>query len=162
MTTLANIAELAHVPLGNVYYYFKSKESIAQSVIDRRRNLFNGMVSEWEKELDEKNRIQAFIRHAMGDAQEKAQYGDSLGSLCQELGKLGDNQISNAAADLMKDIIGWVEKQFLSMGKGEKSSGLATNLVSVLQGLSLLTVTFKDPDYMHRQDLMLSTWLEAV
>ena len=35
-TTLADIAQEADVPLGNVYYYFKTKEAIGDAVIDRR------------------------------------------------------------------------------------------------------------------------------
>ena len=35
-TTLADIADDSGVPLGNVYYYFKSKEDIGMSVIEAR------------------------------------------------------------------------------------------------------------------------------
>ena len=35
-TTLADIAQEADVPLGNVYYYFKTKEAIGEAVIERR------------------------------------------------------------------------------------------------------------------------------
>ena len=49
-TTLANIAQLAEVPLGNVYYYFKSKESIVLAVIEfRRRQL--------QREFEELNAV---------------------------------------------------------------------------------------------------------
>src|SRR5690348_11217570 len=33
-TTLADIAAAAGVPLGNVYYYFKTKDAIVQAVIE--------------------------------------------------------------------------------------------------------------------------------
>ena len=45
-TTLANIAQLADVPLGNVYYYFKSKESIVFAVIAFRRKLIQHQFEE--------------------------------------------------------------------------------------------------------------------
>ncbi len=32
-TTLADVAERASVPLGNVYYYFRTKEALAEAVI---------------------------------------------------------------------------------------------------------------------------------
>ena len=31
-TSLADIAEAAHVPLGNVYYYFKTKDELGEAV----------------------------------------------------------------------------------------------------------------------------------
>ena len=33
-TTLADIAERADVPLGNVYYYFKTKDDLIGAVVD--------------------------------------------------------------------------------------------------------------------------------
>ena len=36
LTTLADIAQEADVPLGNVYYYFKTKEAIGEAVIEKR------------------------------------------------------------------------------------------------------------------------------
>ncbi len=35
-TSLADIAEAAHVPIGNVYYYFKTKEELGGAVVERR------------------------------------------------------------------------------------------------------------------------------
>ena len=34
-TSLADIAEAARVPVGNVYYYFKTKEELAEAVVER-------------------------------------------------------------------------------------------------------------------------------
>src|SRR5690349_12400250 len=35
-TTLAQVAEAADVPVGNVYYYFKTKDDLVRAVIDSR------------------------------------------------------------------------------------------------------------------------------
>ena len=35
-TSLADIAAAARVPVGNVYYYFKTKEELAEAVVERR------------------------------------------------------------------------------------------------------------------------------
>jgi AcrR family transcriptional regulator len=35
-TTLAHIAEAAEVPLGNMYYYFKTKDDIVAAVVEAR------------------------------------------------------------------------------------------------------------------------------
>jgi AcrR family transcriptional regulator len=34
-TSLADIAEAARVPVGNVYYYFKTKQELAEAAVER-------------------------------------------------------------------------------------------------------------------------------
>ena len=161
-TTLANIATLADVPLGNVYYYFKSKDSITLAVIDRRKRKLNGLFTEWNTRDNVKSRLAALIEYVASLADESANFGDSLGSLCQELGKQGGT-IAAAAAGLMNEIILWCEKQFIALGKSEDDSAkLALNLVSSLQGISLITLAFKDPDFVNRQGQYLTQWVETI
>lgn len=160
VTTLANIAALAEVPLGNVYYYFKSKESIILAVIERRRISIQSQFAVWDA-LNGKGRLKSLIQHNATQSADTASFGDWLGSLCQELCKhTGD--ISAAASGLLKDVLQWCETQFKEMGKGEKSHTLALSLLSGLQGISLLTLTFKDPKVIEQQSNYLIDWLETV
>lgn len=161
-TTLANIAALADVPLGNVYYYFKSKDSIILAVLERRKKELFNLFSEWSLREDVRSRLKAFVEYVGTLADESAKFGDSLGGLCQELGKQG-GAIGQATAQLMNEIIQWCEKQFKSLGKSEEDSAkLALNLVASLQGISLITLAFKDPQYVAKQGQYLHQWLEAV
>lgn len=161
-TTLANIATLADVPLGNVYYYFKSKDSIILAVIERRKRLLSNLFTEWNAKPDVRSRLSSLVQYIGTLADEAAKFGDSLGSLCQELGKQG-GAIGQATSQLMNEIIGWCEKQFQALGKSEEeSSKLALNLVACLQGISLITLTFKDPNYVTRQGEYLNQWIERV
>jgi TetR/AcrR family transcriptional repressor of nem operon len=160
-TTLADIAELACVPLGNVYYYFKSKEAIVKAVIEHRRRILQQQFEELNTIPNSKERLYALIRHSLTTIDQIISFGDALGSLCQELGKHGGD-VASEAADLMKDIMGWCEKQFNAMGKGDRSENLAINLVSCLQGLSLLTLTMKDKKYIQTQTEYLVNWVENV
>ncbi|MFI4938483.1 MAG: TetR/AcrR family transcriptional regulator [Candidatus Berkiellales bacterium] len=161
-TTLANIATLADVPLGNVYYYFKSKDSIILAVIERRKKQFANLFTEWNTRADIKSRLKGLIEYVGTLAEESSKFGDSLGSLCQELGKQG-GAIGQAASQLMNEIIFWCEKQFKALGKSDsESSKLALNLVASLQGISLITLTFRDPQYVAKQGEYLDQWLETV
>src|SRR6266850_429827 len=49
-TSLADIAEAARVPVGNVYYYFKTKEELAEAVVERRLEEFRAARAEWDRE----------------------------------------------------------------------------------------------------------------
>jgi len=160
ITTLANIAQLAEVPLGNVYYYFKSKESIILAVIENRRSILQQQFEELNAIVDNKARLQAFIRHDIANSAQTANFGDVLGSLCQELGKQS-GPIANAAAELMQEIINWCEKQFVSLGKADRAKKLALNLIACLQGTNLLTLTLKTPSLVEEQANFLTSWLEA-
>jgi len=160
-TTLANIAQLADVPLGNVYYYFKSKESIVLAVIEYRRKLIQQQFEELNTIANSKERLQTLVRQTATHSENTASFGDALGSLCQELGKQGGS-MAEAAADLMQEIMSWSEKQFASLGKGESAKQLAMILLSSLQGISLLTLTFKNPGYTNQQADYLVNWLETV
>lgn len=160
VTTLANIAALADVPLGNVYYYFKSKESIILAVIARRREMIQAQFNQWADQ-NQKGRLRSLINYNVQQGKEAATFGDWLGSLCQELCKQSGD-ISHAASDLLKDVLKWCETQFKELGKGERSQSLALHLVSGLQGLNLLTLTFKDPKVSAEQGDYLMKWLETV
>ncbi|MBS0287579.1 MAG: TetR/AcrR family transcriptional regulator [Proteobacteria bacterium] len=160
-TTLADIAKLADVPLGNVYYYFKTKEAIMDAVLHRRMTEWRNLFQQWEQIPDIKQRLTALLHHNNAQSETLARFGCVIGSLCQELGKQG-GVLATAASKLMADILKWVESQFREMGKGERSTQLATYYLAAIQGMNLLTLTFKEPQYMERQSESLQEWLAAV
>ncbi len=162
ITTLANIAALAEVPLGNVYYYFKSKESIILTVIEQRRKAIQQLFSAWNTSFSTpKARLKAFIEEqSLNLHAETMAYGDALGSLCQELGKQG-GEISLAAAALMKEVLNFCETQFKAINP-ELAEVWALHLVSSLQGINLLTLTFKEASWLEKQNNTLMNWLESL
>jgi len=159
VTTLAHIAALSEVPLGNVYYYFKSKESIVLAVIEARRKAIQQQFDSWNNLGNSEARLKSFIEHNATYGERTASFGDWLGSMCQELCK-SSSAISTAASDLLKEVFGWCENQFKNMGKGERSHMLALSLLSGLQGTNLLTLTFKDPNLTKQQSEYLINWLD--
>jgi len=160
-TTLADIATKADVPLGNVYYYFKTKDDILKAVVQKRAAALEARFSAWEQEFSNaKERLRAFIGSNTETSNTTARFGCEMGSLCQELGKY-TGELSNLAGDMMFKTLAWVEKQFKNLGKGEEAPILARYLVASIQGVSLLTLTFKDPALLQRQSKNLELWLEA-
>lgn len=160
-TTLADIAQEADVPLGNVYYYFKTKEAIGEAVIERRTIEHNAFLSSLDENPDPKQRLFALVAFNPEELELIARYGCPVGGLCQELGKQG-GALADQAAKLLHDLLGWTENQFQSLGFGDKSSDLALNVVSGIQGAYLLMHTFKDPQLAMREAKFLKEWLEKV
>ena len=160
-TTLADIAKKAKVPLGNVYYYFKTKEEIGQALIDHRIGFYRDLITSWNEMSDPRRRILAFIETVTGSREMLAQSGCPIGSLCQELHKEG-GPLADKAAGTFTEILGWLETQFGLLGQGKESSDHALHLVSALQGAGLLTNTFNDPTLMLREAARLKEWVDAL
>ena len=90
-----------------------------------------------------------------------ARSGCPIGSLCQELHKDG-GPLAEKSAGLMAAMLSWTEQQFRLLGKEKESPDLALHLVSVLQGASLLTHTFRQPDLVARETARLKEWINAL
>ena len=159
LTTLADIAQEADVPLGNVYYYFKTKEAIGEAVIEKRAAEYAEMLASLDEIPEPSSRLRAFVDSNVENVESIARYGCPMGGLCQELGKQGGS-LADQAAKLLHDILQWSEAQFRSLGFADKADEYALNLVSSIQGMHLLTHTFKDPKLAKRQTDTLLAWLE--
>lgn len=160
-TTLADIAQEAAVPLGNVYYYFKTKEDIGGALIEHRADFYRGLIDSWNNLPDPKQRIMALIQMVSGEREALARSGCPIGSLCQELHKDG-GPLAEKSATLLAAMLTWTEQQFRLLGKGGESSDLALHLVSVLQGASLLTHAFNQPDLVARETARLKEWINSL
>ena len=160
-TTLADIAKAADVPLGNVYYYFKTKEDLGHALIEHRVSFYQSLIASWEKTPDPKKRILALILEVESQRDVLACSGCPIGSLCQELHKDG-GPLADKAASLLAAILSWSEQQFRLLGKGEQSADLALHVLTVLQGASLLTHSFNQPDLIMRETARLKEWLDAL
>src|SRR4029078_3659067 len=75
LTTLADIAQEADVPLGNVYYYFKTKEAIGEAVIEKRAAELLEFLSKMDENGDPKARLLAFLHSATADLELTARFG---------------------------------------------------------------------------------------
>ena len=116
ITTLADIAKEADVPLGNVYYYFKTKEAILEAVLKHRAAEWHLLFSDWEALQTSKDRLYAMMTHWFTKTDNLSRFGCAIGSLCQELGKQG-GQMASSSATLLGNIIQWSQKQFEALGK---------------------------------------------
>jgi len=144
-TTLAEIAQLADVPAGNVYYYFKTKNDVIAAVVDARiYQVSAALAAIDERHHTPKARLKAFVRELAGQSKTVAQYGCPLGSLCSEIDKRLDAS-DFAVAELMRTIVEWAEMQYQALGQGAESRGLALDLLAAYQGSALLTNTLRDP-----------------
>ncbi len=148
-TTLADIAKESEVPLGNVYYYFKTKKDLAEAVLSQRKKDLFKLYDSIEKLEDAKQRIGAYLENILSRVEELTIYGCPFGSLCQELNK-DRTELADKADEMMLFQLGWYQKQFTDMGRSD-SHDLAIKLVTSEQGAILLANISRDREILIRE-----------
>jgi len=160
-TALADIAQAARLPLGNLYYYFKTKDEIGGAIIDLRVERLRKILQELDQLHAPKQRLCAFVQIKVDDRQELARLVCPVGSLCSELHKHG-GPVARKATQLFADALAWLEVQFEELGKGTESRGLALHLLSATQGVSLLAHAFHDPELVALEAERLKKWIRSL
>ena len=160
-TAIADIAKKARIPLGNVYYYFKTKDEIGDAIVELRVSRFRKLLQEFDKESSPKDRLCAFVKIKIKNREELARNGCPVGTLCSELRKLG-GMAAGKAQILFATALEWMEKQFRELGKGDESRGLAVHLLSATQGVSVLAHTFHDSGLIQMEASRLKTWIRGL
>ncbi|HVW32311.1 MAG TPA: TetR/AcrR family transcriptional regulator [Acidimicrobiia bacterium] len=160
-TTLAEVAGASEVPLGNVYYYFKTKDEIGATVVRRRAEHYRAVRARWDADLDPRRRLAAFVAMTVENRASLAEHGCPIGSLCQELHKQG-GPLAEQASELLSEWLDWLEAQFRALKKGKESPRLAAHLLSATQGASLLAHSFGDPRYVVAEAGLLEQWIRAL
>ena len=159
-TTLADIANAADVPVGNVYYYFKTKDDLVHAVIAAHADEIRTRLASLEQHRTPKTRLKAFVRMLTDQRELAARYGCPQGSLCSELDKR-DDDLSRSCAQLISLPIEWADGQLRAMGRGDARE-LAVALIASYQGVALLTNTFRDPELMAREGRRLERWIDSL
>ena len=160
-TTLADIAQAADVPLGNVYYYFKTKDDIIAAVVQTHVDRLRSATTALEhRHHSPKARLKALVAALTQQRDVIAQHGCRYGTLCSELAKQAGRS-DQLAAPLMQIPLDWAEQQFRAMGRRD-AHDLAVELVASYQGSAVLASTLGQPELMARQARRLDSWIEAL
>ncbi len=160
-TTLADIAEAADVPAGNVYYYFKTKDDIVAAVVRARADELTAGVAELERRhRSPKARLKALVSVLAGRRDLIAQHGCRYGTLSTDLVKQAGAP-DPLAAPLVEIPLRWAERQFRAMGRRD-ARDLAVELFSCFQGSAVLASALGQPGLMASQTGRLEHWIDAL
>jgi AcrR family transcriptional regulator len=160
-TTLADIAELAGVPPGNVYYYFKTKDEVLEAVIEAHAEQIKTTLASIDaRHRSPKGRLKALVADLAGMSEVVAEYGCPFGSLCSELDKRARDS-DFAVAELMGLLIEWAESQFRSLGRRD-AHDLALDLLASYEGSALLANTMRDPNILSGAARRVDRWIDAL
>ena len=159
-TTLAGIAEDSAVPLGNVYYYFKTKEDICKSIVEKRIESVQMLLEQCSKADTPRARLLQLLDYPLTLRKELTNNGCPLGTLSYELSR-NEGELNQSSAKLIEVVMDWARQQFQLMGRPDADE-LSLQLVSNLQGMSLIANALKDPDVVDKMVNRTKDWLKSL
>ncbi|MFD0154479.1 TetR/AcrR family transcriptional regulator [Streptomyces sp. NPDC055721] len=160
-TTLADIARVADVPVGNVYYYFKTKDELVRAALSEHSAHLDEFTGRLEQLADPRDRLKALVEAWVEQRDVAARHGCPTGTLAAELDKRADGTLDAEAGAVIRRLLDWVEGQFRELGLS-RPDDLALSLVSAYQGMSLLANALRDPDIVTREGARLLRWLDSL
>ena len=160
-TSLADIACEAEVPLGNVYYYFKTKDEIGKAIVEFRFDQLATQRQRWNEAESPKDRLCACVQGVFENKDFLAQRGCAVGTFCSELHKAGGS-VATRSTEIFAQHLAWIESQFRALGKGKDSNGLAVHLLSAMQGVSVLAHSFHDSGLVATETKRLKSWIQSL
>jgi AcrR family transcriptional regulator len=161
-TSLADIAEDADVPLGNVYYYFKTKDALVAAVVDAHVRRIEAMTAQLDRgHRSPKARLKGLIAGIAGQRDTIAGLGCPYGTLCGDLAKRAGPEASPLAQRLIHALIDWSQLQFGAMGRRD-ARDLAVHLVAGYQGAAVVASALGDPEVVRRESRRLRAWIDSI
>ncbi|MQY03782.1 TetR/AcrR family transcriptional regulator [Actinomadura macrotermitis] len=160
-TTIADIAKAADVPVGNVYYYFKTKDELVQAALSEHAGHLARLVAELEQIPDPRERLKALVAAWISQRDIAARYGCPTGTLAVELDKRDEGGLDVEAGKVLRLLLDWTEGQFRELGLPD-AADQAVTFVGAYQGMSLLASALRDPGIMTREGERLTRWLDTL
>jgi TetR/AcrR family transcriptional regulator, transcriptional repressor for nem operon len=159
-TTLAQIAERADVPAGNVYYYYKTFDELVGAVIAWRVAQIRQVLGDLDRRANPKTRLKALAATWVDAAPQVTEHGCPIGSLACELSK-DDDELSAQGGQMIRELLDWMERQFRELGRRDARE-LAVTMLGAIQGAALLANTLRDEAMFHREIRRIRRWVDDV
>lgn len=157
-TTLADVSAASGVPLGNIYYHFKTKDDLTNAVIRKRSEDLKAAFEVAECESNPTDKLLAIVRDSRQHSDLLSQQGCPYASLIHDLDKLGTE---HDAAGLLQLYLDYAQAQFLALELPHPHE-LAGELISRLQGAFVLANALKSQALLDTQLTRIETWLKTL
>jgi len=159
-TTLAEIAEAADVPLGNVYYYFKTRDDLVEAVIATHGEQLHALLARLDSLDSPREKLKGLVENWLDQAEMVSLRGCPIGTLSSELNKTPDD-LGREASCLLKKIVDWADAQLRELGRDD-SRELALTLIGNIQGAAVLTNAMHDPEILKSQVRRLDALIDSL
>ena len=146
-TTLALVATEAKVPLGNVYYYFKTKDELVAAVVRARTAELEAFLAYASSKPTPAERLCAFVEAFRSRADEMVRRGCPFGSLASELEKIEGGPSASILLSLQLE---WMEAQLREL-RVPTAKARAVELLAAVQGACLVAHALRDGALFRRR-----------
>ncbi len=161
-TSLADIAKHAEIPIGNVYYYFKTKDDLALAATLKRREYFIAAYSLLSENIDDpRERLIESVNYYNKVRDDYARYGCPIGKIINDTDTEKD-PIAQATALIFADFVAWASVQFEQLGHKQDAQKYAISLMAGIQGAILMAKTFQNTQILIDETARLIEWLESI
>ncbi|WP_162789136.1 MULTISPECIES: TetR/AcrR family transcriptional regulator [Sphingomonas] len=156
-TALADVARGADVPPGNMFYYFRTKDALAEAVVADWTARIEASLGELEAaSADPRERLGLLLERAAGRGANYAAYGCPLAGIARDLRQMGAEPALAAAP--LKRLTAWVERQLGEAGDGQAARH-ALFVVAALQGAFVLAHASDEAAVVDEVRRSLDAWL---
>ncbi|MDE3038778.1 MAG: TetR/AcrR family transcriptional regulator [Pseudomonadota bacterium] len=161
-TSLADIAKHADIPIGNVYYYFKTKDELALAAISKRKEQFSNAYALLDEGVaDPRQRLIESIGYYDKVRDEYTSYGCPIGKIITDV-DVAKDPVGQTAAQVLTEYVGWAERQFSALGHDADGRKYAASLMAGVQGAIVMAKALRDPQVISDEVKRLTVWLENV
>ncbi|MEV6354853.1 TetR/AcrR family transcriptional regulator [Streptomyces hydrogenans] len=160
-TTLADIAREADVPVGNVYYYFKTKDELVRAALSEHTARLDELTARLDELADPRDRLRVLVEGWIEQRDTAARFGCPTGTLAAELDKRADGTLDAEAGTVIRRLLDWAAHQFRALALPHPED-LALTLVAGYQGMSLMANALRDPSVMTREGARILAWLDSL
>ncbi|PSH67097.1 TetR/AcrR family transcriptional regulator [Phyllobacterium sophorae] len=146
VTSLADIATHSGVPLGNIYYYFKSKAELARGVADIFITETEGMLVEiTEADQNPRTRLQLLIEKLAQSLKSRVEHGCPIALGIRDF-RHESPEAANRAAEAFSLLIGFIGRELGRSGiRPSTALSIARNALTEWQGGIMLAHGLRDP-----------------
>ncbi|WP_019586080.1 TetR/AcrR family transcriptional regulator [Deinococcus apachensis] len=149
-TTLKDVAEAAGIPLGNMYYYFKTRDDLVRAALEACEAELLDLLSTLAP-LPPRAWFEGYFDWLLADPGGAAEFGCPFGTLAGELRALGDPAAARAAQTVRL----YLDALRARTGALGLSLTEADDLFIAIQGAYTVARTLNDPELFRQSVLRL-------
>ena len=138
-TSIAEVANDARIPAGNVYYYFRTKDLLAVAVQEFWVTRTDEALADIDAaHADALSRLTAFIDRSERNAPLYAETGCPIAALSRDF-RSGGASLQPVAGRIFEKQAQWLEAQFAAMGLStrDRTSAAWSMLIAIQGGIGL-------------------------
>ncbi len=161
-TSLADISAHAEVPIGNVYYYFKTKEELVMAALSKRKDAMEHAYKNLDSSIsDPRERLIQAVSFFDSIREDYTKYGCPIGKTII-VGTMEDKKVVELAHKIFEDFVSWAAKQFASLGHTEKQREYAISLMAGIEGAAVMAKAYGEEMIISQEVARLIQWLKAL